>query len=338
MTRTAERPINDFLVGLTVLVVTITLIVTVLWVRESDLGDRTRRLTVRSREVGGVALGTPVVIRGVRAGRVESITLGDRGWVVLRLGLDRAMQLPEDPVVLLAAASLFGEWQVTVTDAAGVPQDRELRRAIAEARGGRDTLAGAVLPDIAQLTTVAGRLAGDVAKVADRVQVAFDEAAAKELRESIRNVAHLSSVLAQTIDVQSVHFTQASTDVRRGVATINAAAGRLNAFARIDSATSRGELQRIVANSEQAARELVTAAAALRDVTARLDRTESQLSRTLARADSVLAKANGRDGTLGLMLSDPSLYRQSDSLLRELRSLITDVRENPRRYLTLRVF
>ena len=335
----SPRRVSDFVVGLTVLVVTVVLIGSVLWVRQTDLGDRTRRLTVRAREVGGVALGSPVVIRGVRAGRVEAIALGDSGWVVVRLGLDRSMALPVDPVVLLSAASLFGEWQVTVTDATGVPADEELRRGIAEARAGGDTLPGAVLPDIAQLTTVAGRLAGDVAKVADRVQVAFDDAAARELRESIRNVAKLSTVLAQTVEVQARNLDRMSVDVTAGLATVNRRAARLDAFAsRVDSATSRGELQRIVANSQHAATELVTAATNLRALSERLDRTEHRVATVVARIDSVFTKANGRDGTLGLLLQDPTLYQQSDSLVRELRAFVADVRANPRRYLAVRIF
>ncbi|WP_337170354.1 MlaD family protein [Gemmatimonas aurantiaca] len=336
---TTTRRTSDFVVGLTVLVVTVLLVAAVLWVKQADLGNRKQQLVVRSREVGGVALGNPVVIRGVRSGRVESVALGAPGWVVITLGLDRDVQLPPDPVVLLAASSLFGEWQATITTAAGVPPDRELRAAIAEARTTGDTLAGAVMPDIAQLTTVAGRLAGDVAKVADRVQVAFDDAAAKELRESIRNFAHLSTVLARTIDIQSKNLDQISGDVHVGLTRINAAADRLNTFStRMDSATSRGELQQIVTHSQQAARELLTATTNLRDMTVKLDRTEAHLSTVIARADSVFTKANGTTGTLGLMMNDPGLYRQSDSLVRELRVLVEDVKKNPRRYINIRIF
>lgn len=336
---TTTRRASDFVVGLTVLVVTVLVVAAVLWVKQADLGNRKQQLVVRSREVGGVALGNPVVIRGVRSGRVESIALGAPGWVVITLGLDRDVQLPPDPVVLLAASSLFGEWQATITTAAGVPPDRDLRAAIAEARTTGDTLAGAVMPDIAQLTTVAGRLAGDVAKVADRVQVAFDDAAAKELRESIRNFAHLSTVLARTIDIQSKNLDQISGDVHTGLTRINAAADRLNTFStRMDSATSRGELQQIVTHSQQAARELLTATTNLRDMTVKLDRTEARLSTVIARADSVFTKANGTTGTLGLMMNDPGLYRQSDSLVRELRVLVEDVKKNPRRYINIRIF
>lgn len=337
---TVSRRTSDFTVGITVVSIAALLIAATLWLRQADLGGRTRHLVARSRDVGGVALGNPVVIRGVRAGRVESIALGENDWVVLKLGLDRDVEMPRDPVVLLASASLFGEWQATVMSRDGVPADRELRAAIEEARtSGSDTLPGAVLPDIAQLTAVAGRISGDVAKVADRVQTAFDDAAARELRESIRNFAQLSGELARSVNIQSKNLDLISTNVQVGLTTINNAAARLNAFSgRVDSATSRGELQTIVTNSQAAARELVAAAENLRALTDRLDRTESSLTRAVARADSVFAKANGRSGTLGLMVNDPALYQQSDSLVRELRALVADVKRNPKRYLNVRVF
>jgi len=330
---------SDFAVGLSVISITALLIAGTLWLKQADLGGRTRHLTARARDVGGVALGNPVVIRGVRAGRVESIALGDNDWVVLKLALDRTVDIPRDPVVLLAAASLFGEWQATVMSRDGVPADRVLRAALDEARAGSDTVAGAVLPDIAQLTAVAGRISGDVAKVAERVEIAFDDAAARELRESIRNFAQLSGDLARTVNVQSKNLDKISANVQTGLATINDAAARLSTFSsRVDSATRRGELQMIVNNSQTAAREMVTAAQQLRELTARLDRTEANLTQAVARADSIFAKANSRSGTLGLMLNDPALYQQSDSLVRELRALVSDVKKHPKRYINMRMF
>ena len=336
---TTPKRVSDFVVGATVLVVTIVVVGTVLWLKQADLSGKTRHLLVRTRDVGGVALGNPVVIRGVRSGQIESIALGERGWVVLKLGIDRGVPLPSDPVVLLAAASLFGEWQATITEATALPADRELRAAINESRTAGDTLAGAVLPDIAQLTTVAGRIAGDVAKVADRVQVAFDDQAARELRASIRNFSRLSEQLATTVQLQSKNLDRISSDVQRGLTSINAAATNLNAFSsRVDSATSGRELQLIVANSQAAAKELLAATTHLREVAEKLDRTEGRLSSAVSQADSIFGKVNAGRGTLGMLVNDPALFVQSDSLVRELRALVADVQRNPKRYINVRVF
>ncbi len=336
---TEHKRTSDFVVGITVLFVTAVLLAVVLWVKQADLGRRKSEIIVRTRDVGGVALGNPVVIRGVRAGQVQGIALGERGWVVLTLGIDKSIPLPSDPVVLLVASSLFGEWQATVSEYAGVPPDRELRAALAEARTSGDTLAGAMLPDIAQLTSVAGRISGDVAKVADRVQVAFDDKAAKELRESIRNFSLLSGDLARTVNAQSKNLDRISIEVQTGLKTVNAAAENLNSFSRrVDSATSRGELQTIITNSQNAARELVATTTRLREIAEGLNRTDSRLASAMSRADSVFAKVNDGQGSLGLLVNDARLYRNSDSLVTELRALLADVKKNPKRYFNVKVF
>jgi len=336
---TDHKRSSDFLVGATVLIVTAVLVATVLWVKQADLGGRKTDLVVRTRDVGGVALGNTRSWCAACAGQVKGIALGEKGWVVLQLSIDKAVEMPSDPVVLLVASSLFGEWQVTIAEAAGVPADRELRAALAEAHTTGDTLAGAVLPDIAQLTSVAGRIAGDVAQVADRVQIAFDDRAAKELRESIRNFAQLSAELAKTVNAQSKNLDRISTDVQDGLKTVSAAADNLNRFSnRVDSATSRGELQTIVDNSQHAARELVTAATRLREISDGLGRTESRLSTAVTRADSVFSKVNSGQGSLGLLVNDAALYRNTDSLVAELRALVADVKKNPKRYINVKVF
>ena len=45
---------------------------------------------------------------------------------------------------------------------------------------------------------------------------------------------------------------------------------------------------------------------------------------------------NRGQGTLGLLLNDPSLYQRTDSVLIELRALSADIRANPKRYVSVR--
>jgi phospholipid/cholesterol/gamma-HCH transport system substrate-binding protein len=127
--------------------------------------------------------------------------------------------------------------------------------------------------------------------------------------------------------------------VQQGLRTVNAAAENLNHFSdRVDSATSRGELQQIVTNSRTAARELADATLTLRKLADEMSGTSTKLSSTVSRADSVFVKVNSGQGTLGRMVNDPRLYQNSDSLVTELRALVADVKKNPRRYINVRVF
>ncbi|HEV8234756.1 MAG TPA: MlaD family protein, partial [Gemmatimonadaceae bacterium] len=106
---------NDLLVGTAVIAVILTLTGATLWVKQADIGEKRSRVVARFHDVGNARVGNAVVIRGVRAGRIDALELESSGWVHVRMSLDRAMQLPEQPVVLLNESSLFGEWQATIT-------------------------------------------------------------------------------------------------------------------------------------------------------------------------------------------------------------------------------
>jgi phospholipid/cholesterol/gamma-HCH transport system substrate-binding protein len=331
---------NDFVVGLTVLLGSAIVIAATLWVKQTDLRSRHERVSARFRDVGGVRVGAAVVLRGVRAGRVERIALGPGGWVELSMALDPDVTLPRDPVVLLNESSLFGEWQATITDEAAIPRDEVVARQLSDARtAGRDMMPGAALPDIAQLTAVAGRIAGDVASVAGRFEVAFDDQAARELRSSIRNFAALSAALAQTVRVQSSNLDSLGGDLRLGMNRLATSAETVQRVAeRIDSSTATGEVRRIVDDVATASARLKAASEEIHTMSARLSRAQGRLESLLSTSDSVMGKINTGQGSMGLLVNDPRLYRNSDSLVTELRSLVADFKANPRKYVNLRVF
>ena len=330
---------NDFVVGAAIILTLVAVLAAVLWAKQTDVGRRRTRVEARFRDVGGVQVGNAVVIRGVRAGRVERIELADGGWVIMRLRLDRATRLPPEPVVLLSESSLFGEWQATITDRAAVPPDREVLRQVADADIGGGVLPGAVLPDIAKLTTVAGRMAGDLASVASRVEVAFNDTAATELRASIRNVANLSAQLATTVRKQSRNLDSIALDLREGVGSVRQSAATVQRVAgRIDESTSSGELRHIVDDFSASAAQLRATTARLDSMSRRLDRTQLQAEAMLARTDTVMMKINSGRGSLGLLVNDPSLYRNGDTLLIQLRKVVADFQQNPKKYVRIKLF
>lgn len=331
---------SDFVLGAVILGAFALVVATSMFLREANIGGKRHQVLARFRDVGQTQVGNAVVIRGVKAGKVEAIELADSGWVHVRLALDPDVTLPTDPVVLLGASSLFGEWQASVTDRQSAPANREVAAMLAAAAGDRHgALAGAVLPDVAQLTTVAGGIAGDVASVAQRFQIAFNDSAARELRASIHNVNQLSKELAQTVRVQSKNLDTISVDVRAGANDLSLASRAfMRSISRLDSATSGGQIQRIVGESERAAVQVREASERLNQISISLLTTEGHLRGVMQRADSVLFKVDKGNGTLALLVNDPSLYRNSDSLLVELRALLADVKKQPKRYFGLNIF
>lgn len=77
--------------------------------------------------------------------------------------------------------------------------------------------------------------------------------------------------------------------------------------------------------------EVQTTARALTAVAGRMDG-------SLDRLDALLAKVEGGEGTLGMLVNDSSLYLQFHETLREIQVLVADIRERPGRYINLKVF
>jgi phospholipid/cholesterol/gamma-HCH transport system substrate-binding protein len=331
---------NDWMVGAAILATMVLIVASTLFLQQADLGDKRQTISARFRDVGNLQVGNVVVIRGVRSGKVREIALADRGWVVVEMDLDEGIALPTDPVVLIQSSSLLGEFQALVSARSGVPQIREVESQLDDAAGAPpNAFPGAVLPDIAQLTTVAGGIAGNVASVAERVRTAFDDSAARELRTSIRNFSAMSRDLAQAVRVQSRNLDSIAVHVRSSVADLSRTAEAVrNATGRVDSATASGEIANIVKETELATTNLRAASARINDLTIALQQSEANLRGVIAKSDSVMGKVNRGEGSLGLLVNDQSLYRNSDSLLIDLRTLIQDFRKDPKRYFSLRVF
>ncbi len=330
---------DDFVVGLTILGTLVLVVASTLWVKQADFGRSDAVIRARFADVGGARVGTPVVVRGVRAGRIDAMELQDSAFVIARMALNPDVGLPVDPVVLLNESSLFGEWQATITSREAVGRDADVNRQLTETARGGDILPGATLPDIARLTAVAGRIAGDVASVAERVQVAFDEQAARELRLSVRSFSELSTTLAQTVREQSKNITAVSADVRGGVQSLLRSAELMKAVAeRVDSSTSRGEVRRIVDDAGEAARQLRETSRRLLVISEQLGRSQLKLESFVATSDSIARKIQAGEGTLGLLVNDPRLYRNADTVMQQMKALLADIQRNPRRYVNLRIF
>lgn len=333
------KRVNDTIVGATVLVTVVALLIGIMWVKQSDVGRHQRDVVAHFRDVGNARVGNSVVVRGVVGGRIEGIELAPNGWVDVRMKLDPAVQLPSDPVVLLNESSLFGDWQATIVERRSLPSDPALARALSDASQDANRLPGTSLPGIGKLTTVAGQIAGDVANVAARFGTAFDDSAARDLHASIRNVSQLSTTLRTVAQAHASDLDSLSRQLRSAVTTLNRTTSVVETTARrLDSATTSDEARQLVQNFSEASVELRHAASQVRELTTRFQSTQQRLETFLATGDSVLGKMNRGQGTLGLLLNDPSLYRRADSTLFELRSLTADIRANPKRYLSVHVF
>jgi phospholipid/cholesterol/gamma-HCH transport system substrate-binding protein len=64
----------------------------------------------------------------------------------------------------------------------------------------------------------------------------------------------------------------------------------------------------------------------------RLNQNLASLERTTAGLDAIIGKIDRGEGTLGLLVNDPTLYHRLDSTVTSMNELLIDLKENPVRY------
>ncbi|HET9386702.1 MAG TPA: MlaD family protein [Gemmatimonadales bacterium] len=331
---------NEFAVGVVVIAALALVVGGALWLSGATIGKTEVVYTSRFRTVGGLGVGSPVVLRGVRVGRVEAIRLAPGSWVEADLKIYSGVTPPPKPAVIAASASLFGEWAATLISSDPPPADPNIRQALAEAEAaGGGTWPGATLPDIGQLTAQASRIATDIGTVAARVQTAFDSQAVTDLRRSIRDFGQIADRLVQVTNEQADVIGNVGSNLRRGSEVLADAAEDLHTtLGRVDTATNQGQLATILNNTAATATDLRSASQDFKELMAAANRNQESLVRVLQSADTVLSRIANRSGTLGLLVADSSLYRETTLTMIQLRQLLSDIQANPRKYFTFSVF
>ncbi len=331
---------DEIVVGATILVALALLIAGAIWLSEAQVGQPSRIFNARFRSVGGLGVGDPVVLAGVRIGRVSGIRLGDKNWVETELRIDVDVSLPRQPAVIAASASLFGEWQASIVDGEQTFNDPNVKADLDAARAiGDDAWPGAALPDIGQLTAQAGRIASDIASFSSRIETAFDDQAVKNLQRSISDFSSVADRINTFAEQQTEIIGAVSRDVQQTSSLVRTTAKSLQAtVARVDSATRDGQLSDIVQNTRAVSEGLLAAVGQLGEIVSVAHSNRGSVERIIQGADSVISRLESQSGTLGKLVADSALYVEATQAIRELRSLVADIKENPRKYFKFSVF
>lgn len=321
-------------VGIMVILGIVLLLVGTFWMRGWRVGEEEREVASWFREVGQLQSGNPVKLRGVPIGRVESIGLDERSTgVIVRMSVASSANLPEDPVVILSPESMFGDWQAEIFPRSRYPF---YNYAVSPEAA---LLPGYSLPDISRLTAVADRIAENLAVITDRVDIAFTDETAVNIRQAIENIQEVTSRLTGLVEAQGRTVEDLAAGLEVTTATLNEAAATAGrTFSRIESAIAQGELTSIVENVQRVTAQMDSLAAALAMVTTDLGGAVTSADTAFASFNEIISSLERGEGTLGLLLQDTALYRDLLITSTLVQDLLQDFQRNPRKYINLRVF
>jgi phospholipid/cholesterol/gamma-HCH transport system substrate-binding protein len=248
--------------------------------------------------VAGLKEGDPVLVSGVKVGRVSKVSLERVGRVTVTLELSGEERPRSDASATISSLDFFGAKFVDY-----IPGSKdEFLPSTSAIRGTKSQ----ELTDIASgVATRANELLGNATTLVS-----------DQLAEDIHNtlVATQRGMVALTEVTKGPLVTQST----------NSLAALERVMARLDTLLGSANVKGVGLRFDT--------------LSANLQRLTGELSQSTKALNDLLGKVNRGEGTLGKMATDTLLYGNLNQTLDALSKLLTDLRERPGRYLTVKVF
>jgi phospholipid/cholesterol/gamma-HCH transport system substrate-binding protein len=272
----------------------------------TDPGTFRNRYVVSTvvKDAGGIRLRDPVQLSGVNIGRIEDLKLV-KGGVKMSMEVEGKYTFPRDSRVRLTAKGLLGEMVAEVLPG----RSHELA-------GGGDELRSS--EEDSGLSGTATELAGTARTVGGKADTLLTRANLLLSQETIGNVHASTRELQEMLGALSA----LAADQRVQLSALSASLRR--SAAGVEGAATRPELIRAIARTDS--------------LTARLDAATGQLQAASTSLAVVAGRIERGEGTLGKLSKDDALYTNLNSAVANLNQLTTDIRANPRKYLSVSVF
>jgi len=259
---------------------------------------------------GGIRRGDPVQMRGVNIGRVQRFRIS-QDQVAVRLEIEGEYKIPADSKVMLKSAGIVGG---TVADIIPGVSDKVVHQG--------DTLPGESETSFSEVTS---RLSTQAETVLSRMESLLD-------KQTIDNVHSSSAELNRLLKDASATVAEQRRVLRDITASLQ------KSSANVEKLTSAPEWDRSLKRVDS-----ITAQAD--EITKRLQSVSTTLEKSSQSMQAVLGRVDRGEGTLGKLTKDDKLYERlseaaasMNQASANLSKLADDIRKDPKRYLSIKVF
>jgi len=297
----ATRTNVEFRVGVVALLALAILLLSLYWLQGYKLERNAQKVNVLFKDVGTLSVGDRVTVSGVHRGKVNRLSLTDRG-VQVELLLYRDVILHRDAQFIIKNLGLMGERFIAIEPGS----DKIKFDTAVVARGSYDTglpevmgLMGEMITELRNLVSTFRRTVGS-------------DSSLEKFNRMVANMEQMSHSLAQYVSRNEVKLDQTAENFLNASREFNRMFSRNSAL--VDSTAQRFD----------------RASSRIEAFTGQLD-TIARSARTFADALS-----NG-DGTLQLLAEDRRLYDDLRKTANNLDDLVNDIKANPRKYINLKV-
>lgn len=247
----------------------------------------------------GLRAGQPILLSGVSVGYVHDVTFRRDGFLVVSMRIGKQYKIPRSTLARVVPNGVFGDMMVAMNPGAMTLED------FAEG----DTIpAGAPAVGMGDVLARVDSVGRDLQMITQAINREFvEQRGFADLRQTVVTANRLIATLSEVANAQSAELTRTQEALRRVANAVDSA--------QVDSTVR-----------------------AMADAASAVSTLASELRTTTTHLNGVLQRLEGSEGSAGLLMNDPGLYRDTRALLTRLDSLTADFQKNPRKYIKLSIF
>ena len=340
-------------VGLTVVVASIVLGVLILLM--SGGGLFTSKILLKSYfpDASGLTAGSPVRLSGVDIGNVKTIRVvpdrpQDPVEVVMKVNTKYLFFLRKDSITLLSTAGVLGATYINIdsSQAKGaeaqdgdVLPSKEVAGYEEVMRAGQSSLQNmdALLKRMDRIVAFVESGQGSIGKLIYDPQLYNRvNATVAEFQGLVNDITQGNGSIGKLIENDDLYNkANASIDkINTLIDEVNSGNGTIGKFLKDPSLYDNAN--ETIANIKQLTDDVNAGKGAIGKM-AKDKEFADKLQNTINRLSNLADKLDTGNGSAALFIRDPAVYNNTNKLLTETQDLIKAVRENPKKYLTIRV-
>lgn len=303
---------NEAKVGVLAVVAVALLVLGFNFLKGNDIFNKTPKIYAVFPNLSGLDKSNQVKINGLPIGSVYEFTATDKevSGIVVTINLTRDVNIPKNSRAHISAG-LVGSSSITID----MGNSNEYLKSGDTIRTEADNgLLGDLTSQVSPTLTKARDAIDSLKIMIGNINTILDPNTKNNMQAMIANLTLSSVHLQQLLEKQSAVLGESLQNV-------NKITGNL--------ANNSGHINNTIENLEKASSNFARV---------NLDATLDTLNRTVNNLKAFTNNLNSKNGTLGLLMNDKTLYNNINYAITGLETLVDDIRIHPKRYVNISVF
>jgi phospholipid/cholesterol/gamma-HCH transport system substrate-binding protein len=305
---------NETKIGALTVISLAVLILGYSFLKGNDVFSSENKFYAIYNSVDGLAVSKPVLVNGFPIGRVSNMTLLPNGHTLAEFKVQSKYAIPKNTIAQLASTDLLGGKAIVFQLGNSRQQAADNDTLSAYVQGG---LTESLQPVQKKAEAIIAKMDSILTAVNNIMNPKFQKNVDRSftsIANSLQSLEGTTQKVDALVGKQSTHIDHIMTNVEDITLNLKNSnkylTGTLSNFNKVSDDIAKSNLKQTLDNAGKA----------------------------MADLQATIAKMNSKDGSLGLLLNDKTVYNNLSNSTNSLNELLKDLKANPKRYVHFSVF